>query len=59
MTKYEILHELYEQCKKIEFNETSDIMSMAETTEEKNFFNLITDYILQQKQKKVIEEKRF
>ena len=59
MPKYEILHELYEQCKSIDFYETSELVGMAQTKEEKDFFNIVMDFILQQKQKKVIAEKRF
>ncbi len=59
MLKIEALHELYNECKKINFDETYDIVSQADSEEEADFFRVVTDFILQQKQKKVIEEKRF
>ena len=59
MSKSELLHELYNQCKEINFDESSEILSSAESDEEADFFRIITDFVLQQKQKKVIAEKRF
>jgi len=59
MTKSEKMHELYELCKDINFNEANSMIINAPNDEERNFIRIITDYILQQKQKKVIAEKRF
>lgn len=59
MSKSEVLHELYTQCKEINFTESHEILSHAKTTEEAEFFRAVTDFILQQKQRKAIEEKRF
>lgn len=59
MSKYEVIHELYEQCKDIEFHESSELIEQAKTEDEKGFINLVSDYILQQKQKAVIAAKRF
>lgn len=59
MTKGEALHELYRLCSEINFNDSHEIMSSAESEEEAEFFRTVTDLILQQKQKKVIAEKRF
>ena len=59
MSKAEILHELYKQCSEINFNDSHKIISSAESEEEADFFRVVTDFVLQQKQKKVIEEKRF
>ncbi len=59
MSKTEILHELYEQCKDIDFDESYDIVSSAKNPDEKDFFKTVTDFILCQKQKKAIAEKRF
>lgn len=59
MSKSEVLHKLYAQCKEIDFTESYEIVSNAESEEEADFFRMVTDFILQQKQKKVIEEKRF
>ena len=59
MSKSELLHELYNQCKEINFDESSEILSSAKSDEEADFFRIVTDFVLQQKQKKVIAEKRF
>lgn len=59
MSKAEILHELYNRYDEINFNDSHEIISSAESEEEADFFRAVTDLILQQKQKKVIEEKRF
>ncbi len=59
MSKYDVIHELYEQCKDIEFHESSELAEQAVSDEEKAFIHMVSDFILQQKQKKVIAEKRF
>lgn len=59
MSKSELLHELYNQCKEINFDESPEILSSAKSDEEADFFKIVTDFVLQQKQKKVIAEKRF
>lgn len=59
MSKAEALHELYNLCNEINFNDSHEILSGAESEEEADFFKAVTDFILQQKQKKVIAEKRF
>ncbi len=59
MSKSEILHELYLQCQTIRFDESSSLIQSAKTEEEKEFIRLITDHILQEKQRKVVAEKRF
>lgn len=59
MSKADVIHELYEQCKDLNFDETYQLMKNAKSKEEKDFICIITDFVLQQKQKKVISEKRF
>ena len=59
MSKVEALHEFYHLCNEINFNDSHEIISSAESEEEADFFKIITDFVLQQKQKKVIAEKRF
>lgn len=59
MSKAEALHELYNLCNDINFDDSHEILSSAESEEEKVFFKVVADLILQQKQKKVIAEKRF
>ena len=59
MSKAKVLHELYDLCNEINFNDSHEIISSAQSEEEADFFKTVTDFILQQKQKKVIAEKRF
>ncbi|WP_290765893.1 hypothetical protein [Fibrobacter sp. UBA4297] len=59
MSNKEALHQLYTQCQKINFDESFDIISSAKNQEEADFFRMGTDFILKQKQKKVIEENLF
>lgn len=58
MPKAEALHKLYNTCKEIEFDESSELILEAESKEEADFFRLVTDFILQQKQRRVVAEKR-
>ena len=48
----EVLHELYEKCKDIDFDEGFDVVSAAKSEDEAEFFWAVTDFIIQQKQKK-------
>lgn len=57
--KSEVLHEAFDKCKDIDLDEAYHLIMSAKSDEEKNFIRSITDYILQQKQKKVIAENRF
>ena len=59
MSKYETIHELYEVCKNIGFDEADDLIIKAPDDDEKEFIRIATDYFLQLKQKKIIEKKRF
>ena len=59
MSRAEAIHELYEQCKDMDFDESCELIKEARSDEERNFIWAIADSILQQKQKKVILEKRF
>lgn len=59
MSKSEVVHELYEICKDINVEEADDLVIQAEDAEEKGFIRTLTDYVLQQEQKRVVAEKRF
>ena len=59
MCQIEKLQELYDECKKMNFDETSDILEKPRSEEEARFFALVSDLILQQKQEEVIAAKRF
>lgn len=59
MSKSEIVHELYEQCKDLNFDDTYQLIKKAKSEEERDFLRVVTNCILQQKQKKTMREKRF
>lgn len=58
MSKAEAAKKLYEECKDMDIDETMELVLNAET-EEQDFFSMLSDFILQRKQKKVIAQKRF
>ena len=58
MSKAEAARKLYEECKDMDI-ETMDLVLSAETEEEQDFFSMLSDFILQRKQKHVIAQKRF
>ena len=59
MSKTEAAKKLYETCKDMDIDETMDLVLNAESEEEQEFFSMVGDFVLQQKQKKVIEQKRY
>ena len=59
MSTAEAMHDLYIKCKNLNFDDSPELEVTLESEEEAEFFRLITDFVLQQKQKKAIEEKRF
>ena len=59
MSKAEAAKKLYEECKDMNIDETMELVLNAETEEEQDFFSMLSDFILQRKQKKVIAQKRF
>lgn len=52
MLKAEAANKLYEECKDMDIDETMELVLNAETEEEQDFFSMLSDYILQRKQKK-------
>ena len=58
MSKAEAARKLYEECKDMDIDETMELVLNAETEEEQDFFSMLSDFILQRKQKKVIAQKR-
>lgn len=56
---YIVMKRLYEQFRGMDIHDTLDLIFKAETDEEKEFFSLISDFIMQAKQKEVIENKGF
>ena len=59
MSKADAARKLYEECKDMDIDETMELVLNAETEEEQDFFSMLSDFILQRKQKKVIAQKRF
>ena len=59
MSKAEAAKKLYEECKDMDIDETMELVLNAETEEEQDFFSMLSDFILQRRQKKVIAQKRF
>ena len=59
MSKAEAAKKLYEEWKDMDIDETMELVLNAETEEEQDFFSMLSDFILQRKQKKVIAQKRF
>lgn len=52
-------HNLYNEIKNIEPEDTLQLALNAKTDDEKNFFMMIGDYILQQRQQYAIERNLF
>ena len=59
MSKSEILHELFLQCQDITIYDTQELVTAAQSEEEAGFISVVTDYVLQMKQKQVIAQKEF
>lgn len=59
MSNIEAAKKLYDTCKDMDLEETLELVLSAETEEEQDFFSMISDFVLQRKQRKVIAEKRF
>ena len=56
---YIVMKRLYEQCRGMDIHDTLDLIFKAETDEEKEFFSIISDFLMQIKQREVIENKGF
>lgn len=59
MSDIEVIRELYNRCKDLDIEDTIELELVAADEEERDFISVISDFILQQKQRKVIEQKRF
>lgn len=46
---------LYNICKNLTEDDISKLIIQSDSLEEKNFYRMVSDYFIQQKQKKVIE----
>jgi len=59
MSTNETLKMLYNECLKLDMNEATQLILEAETEEEQEFYSIVSDFVLQQRQRKVIRENRF
>ena len=59
MSESEALHQLYEVCKNMSLDKANEILINTNDKEEQGFISVVSDYFLQQRQKKVVAEKRF
>lgn len=59
MSDIEVIRELYNRCKNMDIEDTIELELGAVDEDERDFISVISDFILQQKQRKVIEQKRF
>ena len=59
MSNIEAAKQLYNTCKNMDIDETMQLVLSAYNSEEQEFFSMLSDFILQQRQKEVIRQKRF
>ena len=59
MSNIEAAKQLYNTCKNMDIDETMQLVLSADNAEEQEFFSMLSDFILQQRQKEVIRQKRF
>lgn len=52
-------NKIYEDIKRLQPEDTLQLILEAETEEEKDFYELVGDFLLQMKQKQVIERNMF
>ena len=59
MSNTEIFKELYKKCKEMDIEDTMELVLNADSKEEQDFIELVSDYLLQLKQKEVIAQGKF
>ena len=59
MADINIIRNLYNQCKDMDIEESIDLLLKAESKEEQDFISLVSDFVLQRKQREIIEQKKF
>lgn len=59
MSTNEALKMLYKECKNLDADEATTLIIEAETPEEQEFYSAVSDLVLQQRQRKVIEANEF
>ena len=58
-SKIETAKRRYNMCRDMDIEETLELILSAETEEEEEFFSLLSDFILQRKQREAIARKEF
>ena len=53
------LEKIYQEIEQLEPEDTLQLMLEADTEEQREFYQMVGDFLLQKKQKKVIERKLF
>lgn len=59
MSASEALKLLYKECQNLDVDDATELIIKAKTPEEQEFYSTISDLVLQQRQKKVIEAREF
>lgn len=59
LSNVESIKQLYKKCRDMDIEETMELVLSAETEEEKEFFSLVSDFVLQKQQKVVISQERY
>ena len=59
MSNIEAAKQLYNICRNMDLDETMQLVLSADTVEEQEFFSMLSDFILQQRQKEVIQQQKF
>ncbi len=59
MSNAEVMKELYNKCKEMDIDDTLELVLNAETEEEQEFIELVSNYMLQLKQREVVKQGLF
>lgn len=59
MSTGEVLKMLYKECQNLNVEDTTELIIEAKTLEEQELYSTISDFLLQQRQRKIIEAKEF
>ena len=59
MCKVKKFEKIYQEIEQLEPEDTLQLMLEADTEEQREFYQMVGDFLLQKKQKKVIERKLF
>lgn len=59
MCDLEKYRKIYKEIDKLEADDTLELILNSQDSDEQDFFELIGNFLLQKKQKKVIQENRF